>query len=499
MATYHQYSSAVPFFQEQAAAGLPEFDQNRIRAYNLYEQMYWNHPETFRLLQRGEDQAPIYLPSARKIVEATNRFLGVDMDFVVEAGEGGTDGDKQLVEDAFAALFKRERFYTKYISQKRNGLIRGDVIWHITADPAKPEGERISIHEVHPSQYFPIMDPDNDTRVLGCHLVDTVKDPNDDNKQLARVQTYRKTETGSITTELALFEIGKWDDRNLEPTDITKVQQLVNPTELPPVITSLPVYHIPNGESQNGKFGHSLVRGIELVLAAINQSISDEDLALVMSGLGGYWTDAAPPINEAGEPTAWELGPLRMTEVPQGRVVGRLQGVGSVAPSQDHIKLLEDSGATGVGVPDIAMGKVDVAVAESGISLQFQLSPILAGNAEREMAMIGIYDQMFFDIARMWFAAYEGITTEVSVATIFGDPLPINRAGVIEEVTALVTAKLITIAEGRQMLIDRLGLEISADSAEVLAEQKSLTADPFAERVNAELGANDTQEVVPSE
>jgi hypothetical protein len=499
MAVYHPWSSAVPFFTEQAPAGVSEMDQHRVRAYNLYEQMYWNHPETFRLLQRDTDQNPIYLPSARKIVEATHRFLAVDFDFVVETA-GGTDGDKEIVDTFFRDLFKRERFFPKFNDQKRWGLVRGDAIWHITADPAKAEGQRISIHAVHPGQYFPITDENNPDRTIGVHLVDTVKDPDDDNKEFARVQTYRKVEgTTTITSELAWFEIGKWDDRYLEPNDIEKVRQIVQPTPLPSAITQIPVYHVKS--SEEGFFGSSLVRGIETVIAAVNQSISDEDLALVMAGLGGYWTDAAPPINEAGEATSWELGPLRMTEVPPGSQVGRLAGVGSVAPSQDHIKMLLGESSSGVGATDIAMGNVEVQIAESGIALQLRMSPLLAANAEREMSMLAVYDQMFYDINRMWLPAYESLQTEVNISAIVGDPMPTNREAKIKEIMDLKAAGLITAGEARQMLIDA-GVQLaSADAAELLAETEATAraADPFAARVDEELGnAQGAAEDAPS-
>lgn len=514
MADYHPYSSATPFFQGTAPVGLPALDINRLRSYDLYEQFYWNHPEAFRLLQRGEDQQPIYLPTAKKIVEAVLRYLAVDFDYVVEdvqvdpdtgeaTGGGGTDGEKQVINDFFKQLFKRENFYSKFTSNKRFALIRGDAIWHITADDTKEEGKRISIHDVKPSTYFPIhlgeLDPavpTDPTKVIGCYLVDVVEDPEDDTKQLHRVQTYRKAteadELSGVLSKLELYDIGAWDARNLEPTDIKLNAVLVPEFALPPDITAIPVYHWKNTSDTTADFGSSLLRGIETVLAAINQSISDEDLALVMAGLGGYWTDAAPPVDEDGEPTAWELGPLRMTEVPMGRTVGRLQGVGSVAPSQDHINMLINEGSN---IPDVAMGKVDVTVAESGISLALQLSPLLAANAEREIGIIGLHDQLFYDLLHMWMPAYEGVSSEaVVVSSIVGDPLPKPPKGIVsqEQVIALLAAKIITTEEARDLLIRELGVGLlSADSSAVLSEQKDLNADPFAARVNSELGGND--------
>lgn len=495
MAEYHPYSNAVPFFQEDPTPGIPELDQHRLRSYNLYEQFYWNHPETFKLLQRGEDEAPIYLPSSKRIVEATHRFLGVDFDFVVSNAAGTSDAQGVLAT-TIRDLFKREQFYIKYNSQKRFGLIRGDAIWHITGDDTKAEGSRISIHAVHPARYFPIFADDNPERIVGVHLVDTVPDPKDENKQLNRRQTYRREVdangqfTGTITSELALFELGKWDDRYLKPADIVQVAVIRPPTALPPAITTIPVYHIRNTWEAGWAFGSSLLRGVETIVAAANQGVSDEALALAIHGLGSYWTDASPPIDPATQQaTAWEIGPLRMTEVPQGRQVGRLQGVSSVEPSQSHINFLTGEANTGAGVPDIAAGKVDVSVAESGISLRLQLAPILASNAEREQTMLGVYDQMFFDLTTMWYPAYESFAADASVACVVGDPLPQNREAQIKEIVDLVTAKLISVEEGRTKLIE-LGWEIEASSESLIAEQAALAeaTDTFGARVKEELG-----------
>jgi hypothetical protein len=251
MPNFTPHSSIVPFFADAAEPGIPEFDANRIMAYAQYEQFYWNHPESFRLVQRGEDEAPIYLPSARRIIEATNRFLAVGFDYAIDSAVGTPDSRAQL-DLAFKALFKRELFHVKFNAQRRWGLVRGDAIWHITADDTKPEGTRISLHDVHPKRYFPIVDADDPTRVVGCHLVETIADPRDKTKQVIRRQTYRKEldavglPTGLITTELSLWEVGKWDDRYLEPKDLKMVALLRPVTPLPPAITSLPVYHIRN-------------------------------------------------------------------------------------------------------------------------------------------------------------------------------------------------------------------------------------------------------------
>lgn len=494
MATYSPYSSAVPFFQDAPEPGIPELDQNRLRAYSLYEQFYHNHPETYKLLARGDDEQPIYLPAPKKIVEAVNRFLAVDFDYVVDATMGTPDARAQL-DLAFTNLLKRELFYVKFNANKRWGLVRGDAIWHITADDTKPEGARISIHDVNPRRYFPITDKDDPTRVIGCHLVETVEDPRDDTKQVIRRQTYRKGGTaekfpGLITTELTLWTIGKWDDRHLKPEEMEQVAVLKPETPLPNTITTIPVYHIRNTWDENN-FGDSLLRGVETIMAAANQGVSDQALAMAINGLGSYWTDAAPPVDTSGQPTSWEFGPLRMTEVPPGSTVGRLQGVGSVQPSIDHLNFILEQGQTGAGVPDIAAGKVDVAIAESGISLRLQLSPILAANAEREQTMLAVYDQMFFDIRTMWLPTFEGATYEADVSCIVGDPLPKNRETEVKETIDLFTAKLITAEEARTKLKE-LGWEIEPKADKLLQEAEAFAAaaDPFGKRMEDELNAD---------
>ena len=409
----------------------------------------------------------------------------------------GTPDGRAQIDLAFRSLFRRENFHVKFNSQKRWGLVRGDAIWHITADDTKPEGTRISLHDVNPKRYFPITDPDNPNRVTGCHLIETIPDPRDDTKQVIRRQTYRKGgskgDGDAITSELSLWEVGKWDDRYLKPEDLSRISIVRPEAPLPPAITTIPVYHIRNTWDEYN-FGSSLLRGIETIMAAANQGVSDQALSMAIMGLGYYWTDAAPPVDAGGQPTAWEIGPLRMTEVPQGSKVGKLEGVGSVTPSIEHLQfILGQDGACGIGIPDIAAGKVDVSVAESGISLRLQLAPILASNAEREQMMLSVYDQLFFDLRTMWFPTYESANYDADITSIVGDPLPQNRDAQIKEIIDLKAGGILSIEEARTKLIELGGYDIEASSAKLLEETTAAAAaaDPFGQRMDQELANND--------
>jgi hypothetical protein len=474
-----QYDSIRPFFlgaDPNLAANSDDAD--RIQAYNAYEDIYWNRPETFKLVQRGDDDQPLYLPSARKIIEATNRFLAVGWNFVV-GSKTGTAAEQTATREFLDQLFKREKVYTKFKAQKRYGLIRGDAIWHIIADATKPEGRRLTIQEVQPHNYFPIFDEQEPDDLIGVHLVNIVPDPKDKKKSVARRQTYRKfpaaNGTNIVTSELGLFEIGKWDDRFLDPGDLNRVAMIKKEFTLPG-IQQIPVYHIPNYHNGSAvNFGSSEIRGVEAVMGAINQSISDEQLTLVMQGLGVYATNAGPAVDDEGNETEYEIGPARVLEYPADGKFDRISGVTSVAPMIDHMKYMEEGAMTGVGVPDIAAGKVDVSIAESGISLRFQLSPILAKNAEKEQDMLGTYDQMIFDICQYWLPQFEAFrdAMECSVAFEVGDPMPVNREAEIDEILKLFTPAspgvpaLITLEMAVEKL-KMLGYEYPDDALEVL-------------------------------
>lgn len=492
------YATAKPYFAPPPAYATDPADQARLQAYAVWEHMYLNTPGAYKLLQRGSDQSPVYLPAPRKVLNAVNRFLAKDWNFIVDPEFGEPDA-QDLVRKLLGKIFKRERMYSKFVTQKRWGLVRGDAVWHVFADPDKAPGSRVSIKEVDPANYFPITDPNDKTRVIGVHLVDIVPDPKDPKKEVARRQTYRRDfATGKITSELTLWKVDKWDDRGPEPK-LEQVGMVVPLFELPESITALPVYHIGANAIPNSIWGLSLFAGTERIWGAVNQSLSDEDLTLAMQGLGLYVSTAAPPQDDDGNEGDWNLGPGQVVELPGHEdSFERVTGVSTVAPMQDHMEFMLDQTTAALGVPDIAIGVVDVNTAESGIALKLKLSPMIEENAEREQEMLETYDQMLYDLWHGWLVAFEALPadTVVEVVSVVGDPMPVNRDLEIKEIIDLATATppLITIGEARARLL-KLGWELESDAAgnptsdKLIAEQRALAeaADPFMNRFNSEL------------
>lgn len=470
---------------------MTEYDAQRIMSYQVYEQIYWNVPETFKLQQRGTDTDPIYIPTGRTIVDTTNRYVGKDFGFSLDP-EVGSDQDRLLLGNALLSLFRRERFWSKFASNKRFGLIRGDWCWHILANPNKPEGSRITIETLDPGAYFPQYHPEDPDRLIAVHIVEQFMDGE---KAMIKRQTYTRgadplendgSDT-SIWNSIALFDPKAWEDLRINPTTVIKEAE-----QLPPQITAIPVYHIKNFETPGDPFGSSELRGVERVIAAINQAISDEELALALEGIGMYATDGGPPKDEQGNITDWFLGPGNVVEHSQGSKFVRVNGVSSVAPILDHVNYLSSSVKEATGTPDVAIGKIDVTVAESGISLALQMGPMLSKVGEKEQIITDVHRQMYYDITTGWLPAYEGITSAARAEPSYGSTLPEDKAAQVKEIMELVAAGLADAEWGRTEIARIRGYDFGNGMAARVAsemQQKAAALDPFAARFAAEVDA----------
>lgn len=528
-----QYNSAAHFMEDQHKWGnlvrnvSNDDDRLRLKAYELWEDMYANRPEdhlTVQLRGEDEDSVEIYLPSAKKCIEAVNRFLAVDFDWTLDPEEGEeTDNEdgavNAAVESAMANLFKRQDIAIKFNNMKRYMLVKGDALFHVHAHGWERAGRRIQVDELKPEHYFPIEDPVTGIS-LGCHIVDVIRNPRNSARTkgetddfIVRRQTYRflvddkglptpqaVDETGDgggiVTSELGLYSIAMWDDRN-DDNEIHLIEELQQATLLHPSIDQIPVYHWRNSPPPNSSFGISELAGLESLVIAMNQAASDEDLVLITQGLGVYWTDAAAPTDENGDEIPWEIGPGSVVRVGVGGNFGRVTGVSSVAPYHDHIKLLDENMQQGMGVPDIAIGMVDTAQAESGIALQLKFGPLLAKCKEKEQVLEDITDCFLEDLLK-WLQVYEGVGTQGAVVTCtFGDPMPRNKAEELKNVLDIWTqcASALPISWLYEQLNDIMGYELdeNADFDQAIEDAKKIAesampADPFGQQMGDEQG-----------
>jgi len=513
---FDQYTTVEPLFRA-IPTWLEGQDQRRITSYMTYEQIYWNAPEAFRVVQRGDDAQPIYIPSGRQIVDTLHRFTANDLHITTEpappqpgeAAGAASDADIELADLWMDSLLTRERFYSRFSANKRYGIIRGDWLFHIYADPERDEGSRISILPVDPGSYFPLYNDDNIDEIIGCHIVDMyVKDNGD---EVIRRLTYRKeTESGGpsrILMSEALFEVDGWGQPG---TDMNEVKVTdpdfdeVQDVALPDAIDSIPVYHIKNFTEPNNPFGSSELRGMEVLIGAINQAVSDEDLTLALEGLGVYRTTSGPPVDQdTGEEMPWNLGPAKVVEHDPETEFDRVSGVGSVAPFQDHIGYLHEQLDLGSGTPAVAKGDVDVQVAESGVALAIRMGPLLALAKEKEHDITDVLRNLLWDL-RKWIVAYEGGPIVQAVMRIqwmpnYGDKLPLNREQRFREIMEMVDKGIVSLKWARAEL-EKLGYEIGdpEDMMNEVLEEKIASAtvaqDAFGARVDNELGEAEQEE-----
>lgn len=459
------YTSVVPFIRGYPT-WVPELDRERIAAYQTYEEMYRNVDQAFALIQRGAETSPIYIPNPRTVVNTTAHYMlkGLKVGF----GQGTPDE----ATGALRAFLDRERFLAKFHTAKWSGVVRGDFILHLTADPNKPESRRLSINSVDPAAYFPVEDDDDLDRINKVHLVEQFINADGDTQVKKLTYWYEgEGDARKVAREEAIFELDEWAEPSAEPVEIT-----LAPEYLPDEITTIPVYHFKNQAWQGEPFGMSELSGFERIFGAVNQAISDEELALALEGLGVYATDADTPTDSNGNETDWVIAPGRVLELEEGKNFDRVEGVGSVTPMLDHIKYLEDKLFEASGTTDVARGTVDVNTAESGIALAIKFMPTLAKIELRDLEGTSILRQFFFDW-KAWHKAYEGPDyREQELLVSLGDKLPTNRKAIVEELNQMLDRNVISRAYYRTRMTELFGYEFPESlDQDIVSEQAKLS------------------------
>lgn len=519
MAPESPYKTALQY-KRTPPATVPDSapdDRDRVTAYETYTDLYRNQVDIFKNVLQLEDGQDLYtrlVPVVRTIVEATNRYLGQGLTWVAtppdaaaatDAG-AGTDGSAAIAETmgALNALFDREGIIGKFMSLKRWMLIRGDAVLHVTADPSKPQGTQVRIVELNPSSYFALTDPSDDTRITGVYLVNVI--PDDAGDDIAARLEYQRVLTdtdsqkfngapiGTVFMRLTFWEVDGWDDRFggelaavPTPSRFNTPEQaaLLGGTTLPPAITAIPVYLFRN-PPYDKLYGVSEVQGVETLLNGVSQAATDQDLAVAMTGLGVYWTDSGRPRDADGTEIPWSIGPAALLELMEGKTMNRLQGLTTVQPSVDHIAMLSSQARETTGTPDIAVGAVDVKVAESGVSRAIQFSPVIAKNQEKEEEIKGKLNQMLFDLLTGWLPSFDGYTDNgVRVKAEFGPALPVSATEVVNQLTALVDKRIVSGEWARTYLTSQLGWTFPVNEADVIAQEGSSALDATGARLDA--------------
>lgn len=433
------YSTIKPYISN-IPTWLPEDDAERIAAYVKYDELYWNDDEQFSIrILAGE--TPVYIPNARTIVDTTSYYLLKGLKIKVDDAEKNSE-----LATVLNNFMKRERFYSRFSSAKHSGVARGDFVMHLTADPRKPEGRRITLNSVDPCMVIPVYDDDNLDKLVKVHIIDIYVDVEDRNQQKIKKLTYEYVYLGSVGNETrrilrseAIYKVEeKWWGQRPTPDKV-----LIEPGLLPEGIDTIPVYWFKNIEWQGQQYGSSELRGFEKILHGVSQAATDQEMSLALEGLGVYATDGGAPVDNSGNEVDWEIAPGKVMEVPSGSYFRRVEGVGSVKPSMDHIDYLESKLREAGGLSDVALGRVDVQTASSGIALAIKFIPTLAKVEERDQAGVEGLTQLWFDW-KTWWKVYEGDELVGDITPAIGEKLPDDRTAKVNELNNMLDRNVIS-------------------------------------------------------
>ena len=442
---YTQWSSVGQYLGSDRPSWVPEEDLARIAAYTKYDQIYWNDPRQFAL-RVLEGEQPLYIPNARIIVDTTAHYVLKGLNIVAE-GSG-------TIKDALESFLAREEFYSRFHTAKLSGVARGDFFFHLTGNPSKKVGTRLSLNSVDPSSVFPIWDEDQPDKMVGCHIAVQYYLPEEPNTVRVRRLTYRlHEESGSrrVSRQEGIYE--------LEPRWYAKEPKLIKSLipfgYLDDRITAIPVYHFKNRAWDGEDFGTSELRGLESLIQMVSQGSTDVSASLSLEGLGVYATDGGRPVDDDGNEVDWEVSPGRVMEVSQGSYFRRVEGVGSITPATDQIDYLERKLLTSSSLTDVALGTVDAQVAQSGIALAIRFMPTLAKVEQRDLAGLSKLRQLFYDW-QTWHAVFEQELLNGQVIPEVGDKLPMDRNARVNELNNMIDRRVISSKYYRQEM-EKLG------------------------------------------
>jgi len=493
------YQNVLTLGSLESFPWLPVEARNRAMAYSKYDQIYWNDNNQYAI-RYLDGEFPVFIPNPRTVVDTTAHYLLKGLTVSVKEPERYTK-----TAEALAEFLKREMFLSRFHTAKHTGVARGDFCFHLTADPDKADNRRLSLTPVHPGKVILDEDPDNCERVIRAHLVERVPHPTkagefavkeleywyegvDDEVELpypddvVRHDTLDIEMSGTrrVMRQERIWRIDKpwWDPQERELLQTTLVAEA-----LPEPIDTIPVYWFPNLAWDDGPYGYSELRGFERPFQSISQVTTDQGTALGLEGLGVYATDGGKPVNDKGQEVDWEIGPGKVMEPPSGAYFRRVEGVGSVKPNIDHIDYLESKIREAGGLSDVALGRVDVQTASSGIALAIKFMPTLAKLDERDKTGVDRLTQLFYDWQN-WYEAYEGAKLDGDIVVSIGDKLPTDRTGRINELNNMIDRGVISKIYYRSEM-QKLGFEFPTDIEDQIdkekekeAEQKALAAPP---------------------
>lgn len=479
------------FAQSTAINWLPKTDAARNEAYEGYSRIYWNEDYAYSLRVIVTEQ-PVYIPIGRVLVDTMAHFLLKGLCVEVE------DADKnKAAADDLQDFLDRQQFLPKFHVAKHDGCMRGDYVFHMTADADKQAGQRIALTSVYAGKVVRKFDDDDGELMTDAWIAEPYDFPEGDDRYNNGRQYIRRlhywysdgdndaddqphalledtdevpppdsTEAreglSSMRRVMRELEILEVDDK-LWTDEETVISRPMEAEQLPDPIDCIPIYWFKNIPTDGQPFGSSEIRGFERNIRGISQEATDLGVGLALDGMGTFVTDATRPRRDDGIESNWIIEPGMVLELQNGAYFKRVDGITSITPALDWMKYSEGKIGEAAGLSAVALGDIDAQTASNPMALAIKFLPTLAKLEEREAIALGGLRNMFWDWTK-WREAYEDKSwpRDARLRIEVGEKLPQDRTARVNELNNMLDRDIISKAYYRQEM-GKLGYEFPDD------------------------------------
>jgi hypothetical protein len=470
--------------------------ERRLAAYKVLYAIYRNCGREFIDVVDEKDRAKHreYGDAALLVKVVLAALLGDDIGIAVEGSDDDENSAAVERQAWFDAWADAERFRAKVMETERDAQKIGDGVYVLGTSPDK---KRVRLRLFDAGFYFPEIDPNaaEDEFPRRVHVAWEFEDRTDPTRPVRKVrritwelgdlpdaQKRRLAWNTEATSTTCYMTDGTWLLSNLGGFDVEhfplpRVESFaLQPSPAGPVevqlldlgIDFLPVVHLPNTVEVKEHFGEALLTAVAQIL---------EDLAWADTDAADAAKLAAVPMVGAAGIAAADL------KVKAGSVIG-LGPTGSLSvldlspglqACMAYVTSLRDRLNENVRVPAEVVGRVEASQDRSGIHLALSFGPMRSLIEEMRLVRNEKYPLLLKFAQRMSLSAGY-LAGDVLPATVkFGSFLPTDRAAVIEVVTKLYAAKLVSRQTAIKMLVDEGILDV-----DVAEELERAEADDFA-------------------
>lgn len=497
-----------------AVTWVPEEHQRRLRAYTVLSAYLTNQSrellegEAARKKRREYGDPWLLVETIVAAILGEETTITVDDAGAEAVPEGGTEPqpvnpDADALQEWFDRWEDDEHPMLAITEGETDAVGLGDCAWEVTWDSEKKR-PRITVYD--PGGYFPVLDTleqSNDTFPTKLHMAwefdrwvvnqAGVREPE---KYVRRITwelvtlpdgaTRQHPWNEEPTTVTCLKSDATWRHQDLGPrtshdfSDKGAVYAtLPDGTDVKNLdldIDYIPVVHEPNTIARKEHFGLSSLAMVLQILDDIQAADTDLALASRTTGTPPLFSktgtiqiaDSTDPRDTGNKVTTYGPGQLFNGEV------GIVDTSRALDALLKYIEFLLRRLSSNAQLPEAALGRVDPSKIDAGVIMALSFGPLSRMVKKMRMVRDEKHPLLFKMVARTALKYTDASGLKLSrpaempaVRLVLGRFMPLDRAAVIDMVTSLYGAKLISRLRAVQTLMEEAGLPIEDANEEV--------------------------------